>query len=160
MLHLSPLCDKTQEEFKKLFTDYYTELGCDENIPHLLDEYIIPDLLAGLICIELLKDGEIFAGFIIYQVDDIGNDWNVREGWGDIREIYVIPSLRRSGLGKFMLYTAEMKLREDGINKSYCLPNDEAESFFTHCGYVRGNLYNEELDCFVYEKTDLTNKCG
>lgn len=159
MLHVSPLCDKTQGAFEKLFTEYYRELDCGEDVPHLLDEYIIPDVKAGLIRIELLKDGETDAGFIIYQTDDIGNDWNLREGWGDVREIYVIPSLRRKGYGKFLLYTAEMKLREGGPDKAYCLPAEGCEQFFTACGYKRGNLYNEDLDCFVYEKTDLSNKC-
>ena len=159
MLHISPLCDKTQKNFEKLFTDYYTELDCGENIPHLLQEYIIPDLMAGRIRIELLTDGETDAGFIIYQTDDIGNDWNLREGWGDVREIYVIPALRRKGYGRFLLYTAEMKLREGGTDKAYCLPGDEAESFFIACGYAKSNLYNEDLDCFLYEKTDLSNKC-
>ncbi len=159
MLHVSPLCDKTQGAFEKLFTEYYRELDCGEDIPHLLDEYIIPDVKAGLIRIELLKDGETDAGFIIYQTDDIGNDWNLREGWGDVREIYVIPSLRRKGYGKFLLYTAEMKLREGGTEKAYSLPTEGCEQFFTACGYKRGNLYNEDLDCFVYEKTDLSNKC-
>lgn len=159
MLHVSPLCDKTQGAFEKLFTEYYRELDCGEDIPHLLDEYIIPDVKAGLIRIELLKDGETDAGFIIYQTDDIGNDWNLREGWGDVREIYVIPSLRRKGYGKFLLYTAEMKLREGGTEKAYCLPAEGCEQFFTACGYKRGNLYNEDMDCFVYEKTDLSNKC-
>lgn len=159
MLHVSPLCDKTQGAFEKLFTEYYRELDCGEDVPHLLDEYIIPDVKAGLIRIELLKDGETDAGFIIYQTDDIGNDWNLREGWGDVREIYVIPSLRRKGYGKFLLYTAEMKLREGGTEKAYCLPAEGCEQFFTACGYKRGNLYNEDMDCFVYEKTDLSNKC-
>ena len=86
--------------FEKLFTAYYTELDCGEDIPHLLDEYVIPDFKAGLISIQLLKDGEVFAGFVIYQKDDLNHEWNLREA----------------------------------------------------CGYVRGNLYNEELDCFVYEK--------
>lgn len=159
MLHVSPLNDKTQKAFEKLFTEYYTELDCGEDIPHLLDEYILPDLKAGLIRIEILEDGETFAGFVIYQKDDLNHEWNVREGWGDIREIFVIPSRRRQGLGRLLLYTAEMKLKEAGVEKSYCLPTDEAEKFFETCGYVRGNLYNEELDCFVYEKKNLDNRC-
>ena len=52
-----------------------------------------------------------------------------------------------------------MKLREGGTDKAYCLPGDEAESFFIACGYAKSNLYNEDLDCFLYEKTDLSNKC-
>lgn len=159
MLHVFPLTSDAQTEFEKLFTDYYTELDCDEDIPRLLSEYIIPDLLAGLIKIDVLKDGETFAGFVIYQIDDIDNEWNKKEGWGDIREIYVIPSLRRKGLGKFLLYTAEFKLKESGADKCYALPNEAAEIFFNACGYEKGNEYDEETECFVYNKLNLNNKC-
>ena len=160
MIKVSPLSDETQKDFEKLFAEYYAELDCDEDVPHLLEEYILPDLLAGLIKIEILKDGEVYAGFVIYQKDDIDNEWNFKEGWGDIREIFVAPSHRRQGLGKFLLYTAEMKLREAGTQKAYCLPVEGTEEFFTACGYERGNEYSEELDTFVYEKTNLHNKCN
>lgn len=159
MLHISPLRDETEKAFGKLFTDYYAELDCDENVPHLLKEYILPDLLAGLIKIDILKDDETHAGFVIYQNDDIDNEWHFKEGWGDIREIYVIPSLRRQGLGRFLLYAAEMKLKESGAEKCYCLPTESTENFFTACGYTRGNEYSEELDAFVYEKFDLNKRC-
>ena len=159
MLRVSPLCDKTHSAVEKLFTEYYTELDCGENIPHLLEEYILPDIKSGLVRAELLTDNDTPAGFILYQTDDVGNEWNLREGWGDVREIFVIPSLRRNGYGRFLLYTAEMKLRESGTHKAYCLPVDGTESFFTACGYQKSSLYNEELDCFVYEKPTLSNKC-
>ncbi len=159
MITVSPLKNDTQKEFERLFTSYYEELGCDDDIPHLLEEYVIPDLKAGLLSIDILKEGDVFAGFVIYQTDEINNEWNFKEGWGDIREIYVIPSLRRQGLGKFLLYTAEMKLREAGTEKSYCLPSENAEEFFAACGYSKANAYSEELDCFVYEKLKLENKC-
>lgn len=161
MLHISPLRDDTREVFEKLFTSYYSELGCDDDCAHLLNEYVIPDLLAGLIHIDVLKDGDEFAGFVIYQTDDITNDWNFKEGWGDVREIYVIPSLRRRGLGKFMLYTAEMKLKESGTEKAYVLPSESAEAFFEACGYKKTDGYNSDLDCNVFEKTNLNNcECG
>lgn len=159
MIKISPLTDLTKKEFEALFTSYYQELGCDEDIGHLLDEYILPDLLAGLINIEILQDGEKYAGFVIYQTDDIGNEWNFKEGWGDIRELYIIPSHRRQGLGRFLLYTAELKLKESGTNKAYCLPSEDSEKFFTACGYEKTEGYNAELDSIVYEKHDLSNKC-
>ena len=159
MIKVTPLSDKTQAEFAKLFENYYKELDCGEDVPHLLDEYVMPDLKAGLISADVLEEDGVFAGFCVYQRDDIDNEFCLREGWGDIREIYVIPSRRCQGLGRFLLYTAEMRLRERGTEKAYCLPNDGAENFFQACGYFKTNLYNEEFDCFVYEKKDLNNKC-
>ena len=159
MLHVFPLRDDFREEFTRLFKDYYTELDCADDVNHLIDEYIIPDILAGLIKADLLKDGDDIVGFVIYQIDDINNEWNLKEGWGDIREIYVAPSSRRKGLGKFLLYTAEMKLKEAGAEKAYCLPYEEAVPFFTACGYNQTQEYCEELDCPVFEKLSLENCC-
>ena len=127
MITVSPVSDKTQSQFEKLFTQYYGELGCEDDVPHLLSEYVLPDLKAGLISADILFDGENFIGFIIYQLDDIDNEWCHREGWGDIREIFVLPQNRGQGLGKFLILTAEFRLKERGVNKSYCLPAEGTE---------------------------------
>ncbi len=159
MLHAHPLRDGAQDEFKKLFKAYYAELGCDDDCDRLLDEYILPDLIAGLFRIDMLKDGGEFVGFVAYQIDDLVGEWTYKEGWGDIREIYIVPPFRRKGYGKFLLYTAEMKLRESGAEKAYCLPCNSAAPFFTACGYKKTEEYNDELECFVYEKVNIENKC-
>lgn len=160
MIKVSPLNDVTQAEFEKLFTAYYNELGCEDDCAHLLKEYVLPDLLSGLLKIDVLQQDEKFAGFVVYQIDELGNDWNFREGWGDIREIYVLPPFRRSGLGKFLLFTAEMKLREAGASKSYCLPAEGSEPFFKACGYAETDDYNADLECPVYIKENLKNGCA
>ena len=159
MLRVYPLKDTEKEIFENLFKEYYAELGCTDDTAHLVDEYIIPDLLAGLLHVDLLSvDGEV-AGFVIYQVDDINNEWNLKEGWGDIREIYISPVHRRKSFGKFLLYTAEMKLNDAGVGKAYCLPYENALPFFTACGYSDSLEYCEELDCNIYVKTNLKNGC-
>lgn len=160
MIKVSPLTDLTKENFYTLFEAYYKELDCADNVKHLLDEYILPDLLAGLIKIDILHDGQAFVGFVIYQIDDIDNDWNYREGSGDIREIYIAPQARKKGYGKFLLYTAEMKLFESGAKSVYCLPYEGAVAFFEKCGYDDTQEYNEELDCDVYEKELTEHKCS
>lgn len=156
MIKVTPLTDDKRGIFEKLFADYYNELGCDDDTAHLTDEYIIPDLLAGLINVELIYEDRP-AGFVIRQIDDIDNEWCFREGWGDVREIYIAPDFRRRGLGKFLLYTAELKLREAGAEKAYCLPVKGSEEFFAACGYAKTDEYDEEFDCFVYEKNNLNN---
>ena len=159
MIKVSPLTDKTVEQFKTLFENYYKELGCDDDCAHLLNEYVLPDCLAGLISIETVEDGGKICGFVIYQIDGIENEWNFKEGFGDVREIYVSPENRRKGLGKLMLYTAELKMKERGAEKSYCLPYEDAVPFFNACGYLQTDGYNCDLDCPVYEKLNLNNKC-
>lgn len=159
MIKATPLNDILKDEFTKLFGDYYSELGCEDDAERLVEEYIIPDLLAGLIKTDILSEGETPVGFVIYQKDEINNDWNFKEGWGDIREIYISPGFRKKGYGKFLLYTAEMKLKESGITKAYCLPYEEAAPFFAACGYAETGEYCEDLDSTVYEKTNLNNLC-
>lgn len=159
MIKVTPLKDVQKQEFAKLFKAYYAELDCTDDTDHLVEEYIIPDMLAGLLRVDLIEDGGQICGFAVYQVDDIDNEWNFKEGWGDIREIYITPAHRRQGLGKFLLYTAEMKLKEAGTQKAYCLPSAGAIPFFTACGYRNSNEYSEDLDCFVFEKNNLNNCC-
>jgi hypothetical protein len=74
MLKLNPLKDNNIAQFKTLFTDYYDELGCDEDIDHLLDEYVIYDCLQGLLQIDLLEADGKPCGFVIYQQDKNDNE--------------------------------------------------------------------------------------
>ena len=157
MLQVSPLRDDLKDKFAEMFETYYKELGCDEDCRHLVEEYIIPDLLSGLLKIDILRSDGESAGFVIYQRDESANDWNFKEGWGDVREIYIARAYRGKGAGKFLLYTAEMQLKDSGVPRAYCLPNLAAESFFKACGYKKTEEYCAELDSFVYEKTDLNN---
>ena len=160
MIKVTPLTDEHTEEFTALFKCYYAELGCTDDTQRLVEDYIIPDLLAGILKIDMLHDGKSFIGFVIYQIDDIDNDWNFKEGWADIREIYVAPFARKQGYGKFLLYTAEMKLKESGAGKCYCLPAEGAESFFLSCGYTKTDEYSDDLDCCAYVKNNLNNCCN
>ena len=109
MIRVFPLNDKYKEVFGKMFADY------DEDADHLVEEYVLPDLLAGLLRVDLIEEDGATCGFCIYQTDEPGNEWNFKDGWGDIREIYITQAKRRKGLGKFLLYTAEMRLKESGV---------------------------------------------
>lgn len=159
MLHVTPLKDNLKDSLYEMFTAYYGELGCEEDCLHLLNEYVLPDILAGLVKCDILEEDGKACGFVLYQIDDIDNEWNFKEGWGDVREIYIAPERRKKGLGKFLLYTAEMKLKEAGADKCYCLPEENAQNFFTACGYTKSQTFNEDLDCFAFEKTNLNNGC-
>ncbi len=160
MIRVFPLNDKYAGRFGKMFADYYDELGCDEDAEHLVNEYVLPDLLAGLLKVDLIEDDGNLSGFCIYQIDEPGNDWNFKDGWGDIREIYITMNRRRKGVGKFLLYTAEMRLKEAGAKAIYALPDGEAVDFFAACGYELTDEECAELECNVFVKSDLKNGCG
>lgn len=151
--------DRYREDFGKMFADYYDELGCDEDAVHLVDEYVLPDLLAGLLKVDLIEEDGLVCGFCIYQIDEPGNDWCFKDGWGDIREIYIVMSKRRSGLGKFLLFTAEMRLAEAGAKDVYALPEGESANFFADCGYDLTDDVCAELECNVFTKSLQRQGC-
>lgn len=159
MLKITPLKDTEKPLFEKLFESCRKELGRADDTARTINEYIIPDLLAGLLSVDILFDGETCAGFIIYRTEDIDNDRSFKERRGDVRGLYVIPPLRRRGLGRFLLYTAEMKLKESGADKAYCLPAAGSEGFFRACGYTCSGVLNEDAGCPAFEKTNLNNAC-
>lgn len=159
MVRVFPLNENYKERFCKMFADYYDELGCEEDGAHLAEEYVFPDLLARLLMVDLIEeDGEV-CGFCIYQVDEPGNDWCFKDGWGDIRELYIVASKRQNGLGRFLLFTAEKCLAEAGAQSIYALPEGEAANFFAACGYDLTDEVCAELECNVFAKS-LQGKSG
>lgn len=139
-------------ELKKLFCSYFAELDCEDDPLHLFDEYVLPDLKANLLSIAVAEEGEKPCGFIIFQVDDVINDWCFKEGDGDIREIYVTPVQRRKGIGKSLIEFAEKAVKAEGARRVYALPTDDSEKFFLSCGYDDSGEYCAELDCKIVEK--------
>lgn len=161
MVRCYSLTDDGCRQFYKLFSDYYQELGCDEDTEHLLDEYVVADCKAGLLSICLIDDDEETVGFAIYQTDRPENEWCEKEGWGNIRELYIAPASRGKGLGTFLLKTCEMFLGESGAKNCYCLPADGTEGFFISCGYAESEERCEELDCpFFIKELGKTQCCN
>ena len=96
-----------RKAFCALFAEYYQELGCDEDIDHLLDEYVLADFDAGLLDIAVAQEGGAAFGFVIWQPDRAENDWCLREGMGTVRELFVAPSFRGRGTGSALTAFAE-----------------------------------------------------
>jgi GNAT superfamily N-acetyltransferase len=149
MAHIIPLTKDNLEPFKKLFTAYYQEMDCDENIEHLISEYILPDWEAELISIALAAEQNAVVGFVIYQIDGIENDWCIHEGWGDVREIFVEKSNRRQHIGSALLAYAEQQL--SGL-PLFALPSDESESFFLSHGYRDSLELESTTSCKIFLK--------
>lgn len=141
-----------EKALRTLFCDYYEELDCGEDPLHLFDEYLLPDLKAKLLKVAVAEvDGKI-CGFAVYQTDDVLNDWNFMEGYGDLREIFVIPTERKKGAGKELAAYAEKDLKKEGAQKIYTLPTAEAESFFIKCGFCDSGKFCEETESKVFIK--------
>lgn len=144
--------DADYPALEKLFCDYYAELDCEDDALPLFNESLAPDSKAGLLSVAVAETGEKLCGFVIFQIDDVINDWCYAEGKGDIREIYVAPEHRRNEVGTSLLRFAENALKSDGAEEVCLLPTDESEKFFISCGYNDIGEYCAELDCKVFGK--------
>ena len=154
-----PVRESDYSAFEKLFCDYFAELDCEEEPLPLFTDWLLPDLKAGLFDVGVCEVDGVIAGFVIFQIDDIINDWNFKEGFGDVRELYVAPAFRRRGLGTALLRFAEAALAKSGATEIYTLPVEETESFFTARGYTDGGEYCADADNKVFikniDKSDL-----
>ena len=147
------VCDNDLPAFKKLFCEYYTELDCEDDPLPLFDGRVAPDLADGLLSAAIAIDGDGLCAFVIFQIDDVINDWCFAEGKGDVREIFVAQNKRRKGLGRKLLAFAEGELKRAGAAEIYLLPTDETEGFFTACGYADFGEYCAEIDSKVFSKS-------
>lgn len=139
-------------QFKKLFCDYFRELDCEDDPLPLFDDCVATDLKAGLLSVGVAEGGGKICAFVIFQLDDVINDWCFAEGKGDIREIFVSADERRKGIGRALMHFAENALKREGASEVYLLPSDESEAFFTSCGYGDMGEYCAELDSKVFGK--------
>lgn len=151
-MNVRPLRDSDLHAFKKLFCDYYEELDCEEAPLPLFVDFLLPDFKAGLFEVGVCEENGSAVGFVIFQIDDILNDWNFKEGSGDVRELYVVPAFRRRGLGSALLKYAENRLAASGADEIYALPLEENESFFIARGYADSGEYCAEADNKVFAK--------
>lgn len=145
------LDEKHYKDFEKLFSDYFKELDCeDDPLPLSID--CINDFEAGLLSVAVAEENGAVAGFIIYQIDDVINDWCFMEGAGDLRELYIAPEYRRRGFASKLIRFAENHLKRQGADTVYTLPTEESEKFFEKAGYTDGGDYCPELDNKVFTK--------
>lgn len=149
---IKDIIDTDYPEFRSLFCDYYAELDCEDEPSHLFDEYVLPDLKAELFYASGSFEDGLLTGFIIYQIDDPVNDWNFRDGSGDVRELYVPPAFRGKHYGAELLAYAEAALKEHGAEEIYLLPTDETEDYFIKRGYGHDGAYCEATGNKVFFK--------
>jgi hypothetical protein len=99
-----------------MLPDYFDETFTN-NTKYRVPNYFIPKLIR-IIADETSKYNEWlyfckkennFIGFSFFQIDTLDNPLYKSEGWGFIREFYIIPSKRRNGYAKKMCYFMENK---------------------------------------------------
>ena len=151
-MNVRPVRESDYPALKELFCEYYAELDCEDDPLSLFDEYLLPDLKAALFEVLICETDEKPIGFVIFQIDDVINDWHFKEGAGDLRELYVARNFRGRGFGGELVRRAEERLKELGATEIYTLPVEECEAFFIKRGYADAGEYCGSLDNKVFAK--------
>lgn len=131
--------DKTKRtQLSDMMVAYMAELNCgipEEIIRGKLADFIETQWQRGIIRIDLCMNGDDCAGFTVYQIDREDSDWCKRPGWGFIREFYIAPSFRKTGMGRHLAQHTENALRTMGAEQLY-LTSDGAIPFWRSCGWT------------------------
>ena len=147
-----PIADSDYPAFRSLFIDYYNELDCEDDPECTFDEFLLPDLENEEFSVAVAEENGALVGFVIYQIDELIGGWHFKEGWGDVREIFVAFDYRGRGIGSQLMRYAEDSLSREGAEGVYLLPVDECESYFLNRGYSDCGEVCKAVDAKVLQK--------
>lgn len=132
------------KQWEDLFAEYWFDiLGNTPDPPErrdrelrFLSEFILRQLQAGVIRLDIAVRKGVLNGFILYQIDSPKSDWCKKPGWGCIREFCILPAAHRQGIGRELLTHAERQLKEQGASQVYLQSFPAADGFYEKCGYA------------------------
>ncbi len=126
--------------FSDLVTHYYLEdLGApfsEEQVRATAVDQFSRLAQRGAAPIVLAVHEDTPVGFVIFQIDSPGSDWNDRPGWGFVRELYVAPTFRGQGVGSTLLAIAAQVLSESGAQDAYALATPDSLGFWERAGWA------------------------
>ena len=135
-----PITPQDYGRFHRLAEAYYRE-GEDAATPQeemdAFIRFLFEHVTAGEIrgCFAVLDGAD--AGFALYAADTPTFPFSQLPGYSTIVEIGLLPAYRGTGEGKALVAFLETCLRRNGITRCYVTAYGPAESFWSHCGYVR-----------------------
>ena len=138
--------------FRSMFIDYFNELDCEDDPECTFDEFLLPDLENEDFSVAVAEVDGAVAGFVIYQIDELLSEWHFKEGWGDVRELFVPFERRERGIGSALLQYAENSLKSEGAEGVYLLPVEESEEYFLRRGYADCGETCKALTAKVFQK--------
>lgn len=149
-MEIIKLTNVKNEEFEKIFRDYYKEDGIElkpdtkvfDEIQRSLDKDYCKVLA-------LRNDGKLIA-FIMYEIVKLSTeDKFFKQKLGFVREIYVLPSERNKGFSKVLMQNVENYFIEHGIKRSILNAHENMYEFYFKQGYYIDETYKcgNELKC-------------
>lgn len=153
-IHIKSYEESMRREWEDMFIAYFKDD---------LDDDLSEEIIRGKICDFILRqesrkivsicvpelDGRMI-GFGIYQIDKPESDWCKHEGWGFIREFYIVKKMRRQGYGSKLAAFIENELYRAGAERLYLTSDKGAVCFWEACGY---RLCGEAGQNGTYEMT-------
>lgn len=142
------------KSFRNLFYSYFNnDFRIEISMEQAEDicRRIIESTKKKITSLEIITKDLVMIGFCIYQVDSTLSDWCEKEGWGCIREFFIVDDERDKGYGKKLIMSIESKLKELGAEKCY-LTSDEAGSFWIKCGYLDSGENSVGNSDLIYTK--------
>lgn len=149
---IRPVEKSDYSAFRSLFIDYFNELDCEDDPECTFDEFLLPDLENDCFSVSVAEQDGQTVGFVIYQIDELIGDWHFKEGWGDVRELFVAFEHRGHGIGSALLKCAEECLAKEGAEGVYLLPVEDSEEYFIHRGYSDCGEVCKALTTKVFQK--------
>lgn len=152
--------DNHYQIFIKLFSEYFDEICTDKpekNIP----KHVMPRIVKIIgeetakykEWLYLCSMGVDIIGFALAQIDTHDNPMCKREGWGFIREFYIIPSFRKRGYAREMCFLLEKIIFDNGANHIYLTADpNTGVPFWEKMGYVFSGNIDDKNGNKIYEK--------
>lgn len=141
----TPLTDFSRPAFRQAFERYFAELEVS------VDDWeaVYREMAAAGAQALLLSSSEgSVAAFLLYAALPFSSSF-FEGNAAFVQEFWVEPSLRRQGLGRRLLHSAEKLFTAQGLNL-VLLTSDTAENFYLHCGYHRAAGIRAKNGCPVF----------
>ena len=90
------------------------------------------------------------AGFINFQDDNPSSDWTEKEGWGFIRELYIVDEFRGNDYGALLVDYAKNRFKLAGPKSMY-LTSEKNNKFWLDYGFEETDEIAKN-DLYVYKK--------
>ena len=133
--------------FQHVFMEYFNELEIEvDNWNGVFDSM---NSQGGNFVFLLMNHNEALS-FIQFRIEHTEH-WFITEKFGFIREFWIKPTERKTGLGSVLLNQTEDYFRDQGITK-ILLTTDTAKEFYLKNGYKKARSYTALNNDPVYSK--------
>lgn len=153
-MEFKELKNAKDEEFKKVFREYFACVGINLKSDTLIFDEIQKDIDENGVKILTIRKADKLIAFIIYQeIKMKGLDGFFKQKLGFIREFYVMLSERGNGYSKLLSQRVEDEFKKHNIKKVILNAHEDMYDFYFKQGYYIDDTFTcaNELKCLFKE---------